>query len=168
MVFDKLIGINPEQINQRNARHAVKGVCVDGEKILLMKSNRGDYTFPGGGVEAGESHQEAIMREIKEETGYSCREVGKNIGCVQVRRRDLFDRDKMYESIMHFYMIKVSTEREEQKLTSSEAKWSLEPLWMDIDEAIALNKKYLEGGTRAEFWMHPEIFVLEHLRDNRE
>ena len=43
-----------------------------GEKLLMVK-NYGDngsyYTLPGGAVEAGETLQEAAIREAKEETG---------------------------------------------------------------------------------------------------
>lgn len=41
--------------------------------ILLGKSNRGTYEgmwlVPGGGIEGGESKEQAIIREVKEETG---------------------------------------------------------------------------------------------------
>ena len=37
-------------------RIAVRGVVIRGEEILLVKSNKGDYKFPGGGINKGESH----------------------------------------------------------------------------------------------------------------
>ena len=44
----------------------------DGNRVLLQNRIKEDwkgYTFPGGHVEAGESYVDAVIREMKEETG---------------------------------------------------------------------------------------------------
>ena len=44
----------------------------DGNRVLLQNRIKEDwkgYTFPGGHVEAGESFVDAVIREMKEETG---------------------------------------------------------------------------------------------------
>ena len=44
----------------------------DGSRVLLQNRVKEDwkgYTFPGGHVEAGESFVDAVVREMKEETG---------------------------------------------------------------------------------------------------
>ncbi len=49
-------------------------VIIKNDKILLMhriKDNREYYVLPGGGVEDGESAEQALTREIKEEAGLS-------------------------------------------------------------------------------------------------
>lgn len=55
------------------------GIFRDG-KILLVRRARepakGVYTFPGGRVEFGESLTEALIREIREETGLVIEIVG--------------------------------------------------------------------------------------------
>ncbi|MEW6295247.1 MAG: NUDIX domain-containing protein [Candidatus Diapherotrites archaeon] len=40
-------------------------------KVFLMKSFKwkGDYTFPGGHIKSGEKLEDAVKREVKEETG---------------------------------------------------------------------------------------------------
>lgn len=51
----------------------VGGVYFKSDEVLLVKigygSNKGMWMLPGGFLEAGESIEEAVTREIKEETG---------------------------------------------------------------------------------------------------
>jgi mutator protein MutT len=52
---------------------AVSVAVVKGDRILLVRRARapsqGLYAFPGGKVEQGETLEEAVRRELKEETG---------------------------------------------------------------------------------------------------
>ena len=53
----------------------VKGIVVLDNKILLLKRVKpstdglGFWELPGGGLEYGETHNQALIRELKEETG---------------------------------------------------------------------------------------------------
>jgi 8-oxo-dGTP diphosphatase len=51
----------------------VGAVILDGDKILLEKRknepSKGKWSVPGGLVELGESVEDAVVREVKEETG---------------------------------------------------------------------------------------------------
>jgi 8-oxo-dGTP diphosphatase len=51
----------------------VGAIILDGNKLLLEKRknapSKGKWTVPGGLVELGESMEEAVIREVKEETG---------------------------------------------------------------------------------------------------
>lgn len=52
-------------------RTRATGVVIKDNKVLLIKRfNNGKqyYVFPGGGVEEGETVEEALIRELKEET----------------------------------------------------------------------------------------------------
>lgn len=52
---------------------AVSIAIVDGDRVLLVKRGRapskGLYAFPGGRVESGETLEQAVRRELMEETG---------------------------------------------------------------------------------------------------
>lgn len=51
---------------------------MEDERILLCRlsahiSSRGEWTLPGGGIEFGEHPEEAVVREVREETGLDVR-----------------------------------------------------------------------------------------------
>ena len=47
----------------------VKGLILDGDKVLVLFKPNGDLDLPGGRVEEGEDPEESLYREILEETG---------------------------------------------------------------------------------------------------
>jgi 8-oxo-dGTP pyrophosphatase MutT (NUDIX family) len=53
---------------------SVKGVVVDpADRVLLLKNARDEWELPGGRIEIGESPEECVAREIREETGWQVR-----------------------------------------------------------------------------------------------
>lgn len=52
--------------------HAVVDAFVVGDdgRFLLIKEKNGTYNFPGGNVESDETIDQAVIREVQEESGY--------------------------------------------------------------------------------------------------
>ena len=52
------------------------GLARRGSEVLLVRSPRRGWEFPGGEAEPGESVMDALAREIREETGAEARQPG--------------------------------------------------------------------------------------------
>ena len=66
--------------------HALsRAAIIHDDKILLCKTLDLEidfYFLPGGHIEHGESAKDALLRELKEETGFAC-EIKKFLGCLE-------------------------------------------------------------------------------------
>ena len=48
---------------------SVKGVVLHTERVVLLKNEREEWELPGGKLELGESPEDCVTREIREELG---------------------------------------------------------------------------------------------------
>lgn len=49
---------------------------ADGRILLIRRTDNGNWSLPGGGIELGESPKQAAVRETAEETGIACEITG--------------------------------------------------------------------------------------------
>lgn len=89
------------------------------------------YETPGGGIKPGESHEQALHREIEEEVGYKC-EVIKFIAEVDDYYNLIYRKNHNY-----FYLVKVKG-KAKQQLEPDEKIRIADIIWVPIDEAIKL------------------------------
>jgi 8-oxo-dGTP pyrophosphatase MutT (NUDIX family) len=155
-------GIN---INGRTVhRTAVRAVIQRGRDLLMVYSaNVGDYKFPGGGVDLGESHEQALARELREECGASLLSVDGELGAIieyNLAKEKGFDIFKMTS---HYYFCRAGDELGAQKLDDYERDLGFKPVWVELDSAISTNRVLLNSPTPPD-WLWREIFVLEHIR----
>ncbi len=147
-------------------RTAVRGVILRGREILMIHSSKvGDYKFPGGGVEQGETHAQALCREIEEECGMSLAWMGSEIGVVieyNIPAEKDYDAFKMTS---HYYHCEVRGGFGAQKLDDYEQKLGFKPVWIDIEQVIQANKALLHSDKFPE-WLKREIFVLDYIKQN--
>lgn len=113
-------------------RPSVYAVLVDEGKILMVtvRSN-GKYFFPGGGINVGEKMEDALKREVMEETGIKIK-IEKFVHF----KEDFFywdPGDKAYHMFNFFYICKPLTTKlvRDEEVNDDEA---MEPRWVDIDK----------------------------------
>ena len=66
---------------------SVKGVAVQGGKVLLLENERSEWELPGGKLELGEDPADCIVREIGEESGWTVM-AGPLLDCWQYHIRE--------------------------------------------------------------------------------
>jgi len=146
-------------------REAVRSVIIKESEILLIYSPiNGDYKFPGGGIEEFETHELALKREILEECGLTIKLINTLLGKIsefdkpKENNLDYFQMDSFY-----YHCELLSFDFLEQKLDKYEEELNFTPVWINIHEAIKVNKNILESGKDFPTWTRRDTFFLEYL-----
>ena len=144
-------------------RTAVRGIIRQGDYLLLIAGKYGDCKFPGGGVEAGESLEEALAREIREETGFELNPSSlRKWGEVTERRKGL--TADITEMVSHYFFCTLKESlQSRQELDPYEKEYEYAPVWLTLEEAIRKNTAAL-GQTEVP-WVTRDLAVLKCLRD---
>lgn len=80
------------------------GVVVLGNAILLLRKYNGDWVLPKGKVEEGETHEQAALREVREETGVKA-QIGKYLGEIHYTYKENWDESKGVHKIVFWYLM---------------------------------------------------------------
>ena len=128
-------------------RVAVRGIIFVGDKLLLIEDSKGEVKLPGGGQEEGESDEETLVREVREETG--CTVIPESIrpfGYIEEKRKDLksYNGGGIFRQISRLYFCEVSDERGETDFSENEKRCGMQFRMYTLDEAIAKNRAMLD------------------------
>lgn len=123
-------------------RSSVRGLVFKGDKVAMLHIQTNDefgprdhLEIPGGGIEQGEDHKIALIRELKEELGVHV-EVGAYLGFV-IQRWNILERI----TFQHYYVCEY-VEDTKQALTDYEQSMISEVVWMPLNELMdELNKE---------------------------
>jgi 8-oxo-dGTP diphosphatase len=83
-----------KEVARHLVRRPVVGIvaaarCPDGRWLLVQRSDTGQWALPGGTVEWGETLQQSIARELREEAGVERVHLGELAGVYSDPRRDM-------------------------------------------------------------------------------
>ena len=140
-------------------RLAVRALVRRTGRLLLVESADGDLALPGGGVEPGESLEDALRREVREETGAVLREVTGAFGEV-VEHSPAREPDvDVFTMTSRYFTCHVHDEVGTQTLDDYERDLRLTPVWLETAAALARLRE-VAGST----WRRSprDLVVLEH------
>lgn len=129
-------------------RNSARAIIVRDDKVLMMYSQKYSYyKFPGGGIDKGETPEQALVREVLEESGRvvipdSIREYGY----VPRRQKDALT-DGIFAQDNYYYFCEVTDDIMPQKLDDYEHEEGFTPVWIEPMDAYAFNRHNPHGDT---------------------
>ncbi|MCL2080587.1 MAG: NUDIX domain-containing protein [Oscillospiraceae bacterium] len=149
---------------RRYFREAVRVVIIKDKRIALVKSKtEGFFKFPGGGIEHGESHLNAIIRETQEETGlHIIPQSVVELGMVWELRKGAC-AEEIFEQKSYHYYADIEDTVTAQNLSELEKELAFELTWTDIETAYNINTEL--GKASEKTYLLREAYVLKHLLD---
>ena len=157
-------------------REAVRGIIfragthrasptARGELLMIYSAVNGDYKFPGGGIEAGEPHHDALRREIREESGAALTQITGELGKVLEYAHAIEPDFETFKMFSYYYFCQTDGQIGVLELDDYEAALGFQPVWVKIETALETNQRILTEASRNPAWVRREIFVLELLKN---
>ena len=152
-------------------RLAAKALLVRAGRLLVLRSRLGDLKLPGGGVDPGETPEQAVVRELSEECGLDDVSVGAHVLTV-VDSRPAREPGAIWRmTSLHFLAASGAQPEGPRALEGYEVELGFLPEWVAPRNMLASNRAFLaatdEQVVRERLWWVPrEVAVLERLLED--
>jgi len=116
-------------------RPSVYGILIENNKILLSKQWDG-YDFPGGGINIDEKIEEALKREVFEETGIKCKPLEiVHGGSTFFHPNRSKKKDRYWNCVLNYFLIeKVGGELSIENFDEEEKEYASMPEWIELEK----------------------------------
>lgn len=156
--------IPPKSIGDYHVRKASRGILINNGKMALLYVSKENYhKLPGGGIEAGESNEDAFKREVMEETGCDCNVVderGQNSVVLETR-----NQFKLVQ-ISYIFFSEIVGEPKELHLEQSEIDEGFELKWIPVGEAIETLQNDKPKNYEGKFIQMRDLAVLNFYKES--
>lgn len=135
-------------------RNAAKAIILHKDKVLVNKcltqNNEVYYDLPGGGQNQFETMEDAVIREVLEETGYKV-----NVVRFLALAEEIYDNNELREKyfdyshrVLHIFLVQLASEKVEE---ITEKDWQQEEsIWMSFEDVdkVSFRPRQLSGRIR--------------------
>ncbi|MCF7931209.1 MAG: NUDIX domain-containing protein [Acholeplasmataceae bacterium] len=165
-VIENFDSHNYEMCTATFHREAVRAIIKKENQFALIKGKRfGEYKFPGGGKEEGESNIETLIRETLEETGLTINPSSISpYGMAIEKRRSVLNPNDLFQMESYYYLCEAYDDIKEPKLDDYELLYGYELTFASIDEAIDANEKAAENHQHEAPWINRELAVFKDIK----
>lgn len=122
-------GISKKDANLNNKSVACRAILKKDDKYCLMHLTKYNiFTTPGGRIEANESLEECLEREVLEETGIKVKTLEKKVTTTE------YFIDSVWT--MHYFTVEIIEMGKEIQLTQEEKDLGMETVWKTLEEVL--------------------------------
>lgn len=146
-------------------RVAVRGIIFIDGKLLMIENSFGETKLPGGGIEDGEDDCQALVREVKEETGYDVvLETIVPFGEIEEKRLSVKE-PMIWHQISRLYFCEVREEQGACEYSENEKKYGFRQVFYTLEEALEKNHAMLEREGK-QAWNQREYETLQLIKNH--
>ncbi|MBD1581178.1 NUDIX hydrolase [Pseudoalteromonas sp. S16_S37] len=146
-------------------RHTARAIVLKGKDILLLYTARyDDYSLPGGGVDEHETIEQALLRELQEETGAKSLTNITPFGRYEEYRPWYKPDYDNIHIVSDCYLCEICGEFSQPQMEDYEHANGMKPVWVNIDKAIAHNKNTLAKSDKQGQSLIRELYLLEKIK----
>ena len=136
-ITDDMFEIEPIPFNNPKVRYGARGIVKtqDGLIAVFFKKAKNEYKLPGGGIEQGETPEEAFAREVLEEVGCEV----NNISLLGITKE--LKSQENFQQISDVFSCRMENDTKNTRMTQKEIDEGGSIVWLTPEEAL---KKIIE------------------------
>ena len=168
MTMKRLFTIDLKDYNPEwphSTRPSVRAIIERDGKLALVHNGKFDYyMFPGGGIEERESHEETLIREVKEESGLVVipESISAFGSALRLSKSSHFE-NTIFEQENFYYVCKVRDELDTPDFDVHEIEEQYSLVFLTPEEAVRRNRCNDHGEENGGVWIERETRVMELL-----
>lgn len=150
---------------ERTYRSSACGIVIRGKTIAMCYVDKHRaYVIPGGGIESGETMEQAVIREMHEETGLRIiPESIREYGYIHVVRKGI--HEPVYVQDSYCFLCRAEDEFDEVSLTENEFKNGYHFDFVNPYEILQENSDRLLAGESPCLFERERLLLLKLISD---